>query len=520
LVATEDLQRRREAEHALRQSEAHYRSLVEDLPDAVFVHRGFTILYANRAAADMVGLTDPEALAGRSFLDFVVADDHDVVRRRVAALLTDDSRTTCEITLETVDGHALEVESHASTVLVEGGTAVETLVRDLTARKEREQESIQTAKLATLGEMAAGMTHELSQPLNIIRFTAEGAMLRLDRGRGGEADARQALARIDEQAGRMGEIMDHMRIFSRRDPGDAEIFDAAATLRSAAELVDSSWRADAVPLVTDLPDTPLWVEGRPVQLEQVALNLLNNARDAVLDRRGTEDETATWVPRVVLGGSVEDGRVTLWVLDNGLGIPEDTLNRLFDPFYTTKEPGRGTGLGLSVSFSIATGMGGRLTAANEGPDGGARFTLHLPLAAPPDAAATEDAGADGRPGRGEHILVVDDEAVAAQGLADFLREEGYRVTVAHDGVEGLACFDADPAALVVTDLRMPRGDGSRFIDDLRRRVPGLPVVVVTGHVGVTERDGGPDENGPGAVLNKPVRLGDLRRSVADLLATG
>ncbi len=517
LVATEDIQRRRDAEHALRQSEAHYRGLVEHLPDAIFVHRGFTILHANEAAARMAGVDGPAALTGRSFLDFVAAADQERLKSGVASLLTNAGPDTCEITLVSADGRRMEAESHASTVLVEGGTAVETLVRDLTARKEREQESIQTAKLATLGEMAAGMTHELSQPLNVIRFAAEGALMRLDRGRGGEADARDALGRIEEQAGRMGEIMDHMRVFSRRDTGAVETFDAVAALRSAADLVESSWHADAVPLVTHLPEGPLWVRGRPVQLEQVMLNLLNNARDAVLERRGLEDEDADWTPRVTLGAAADDRRVRLWVLDNGLGIPGDMLDRLFEPFYTTKESGRGTGLGLSVSYSIAAGMGGRLRAANESDEGGARLTVELPAAAAPEPSCAPAADAAGRPGNGEHILVVDDEAETARGLATFLADEGYRVTTAFDGAEAWNRFTADPAALVVTDLRMPRGDGTQLMQRLRDRVPDLPIVVVTGHAGATERTG---DDGPGALMTKPVSLAELGRTVRRLLRDG
>lgn len=178
------------------------------------------------------------------------------------------------------DGGKMICEVITAPVTFKGRQCLHTVLRDVTARRAEQISVAQSAKLATLGELAAGMAHELAQPMNIIRMAAEAALLDLDKtGESSVTDDRDRFKMIAAQASRMGEIIDHMRIFTRRDAGPEQRFDATESARAALAMIAHGLRGDGVAVEVDLPDTgAACVRGRPVQLEQVVLNLLTNAR--------------------------------------------------------------------------------------------------------------------------------------------------------------------------------------------------------------------------------------------------
>ncbi|GAA0600132.1 PAS domain S-box protein [Caenispirillum bisanense] len=553
----------RDARERLRESEERYRALVETSPDMVLAHDHGRVVFANRRAAELFGEADPAALVGRSLVDVVVPEQQSLAESRVASFYADPRPLErVEMRLLRPDGRQMVVEVVSAPITFGGRLCIHTVLRDVTLRRAEQASVAQSAKLATLGELAAGMAHELAQPMNIIRMAAEAALLRLGpdapaaaattpaapaaKGAGGtaETDVRKRFELIAGQAGRMGEIIDHMRIFTRRDDGPEELFDAAGAVRAALTLVDHTLAGDGIAVHTDLPPAGLaCVRGRAVQLEQVVLNLLTNARDAVLERRTRGALPPGWRPTIALGCRVDGGEVIISVEDTGSGIPLDVLPRLFEPFYTTKPAGVGTGLGLSISDGLLRAMGGRITVEPRPAGSGARFVVTLPhvgsecaiCAEPPAAVA-----AAGRPlprpavpllpGDDEdddeeasalvpHVLVADDEREAAVLMADYLRACGYRVTIARDGEEATDAFMRDPADVLVTDLRMPRCDGRNLIVRLRAHVPDLPVIVVTGHVGEQEARTLQADDDVAAVLRKPVSLRRVADLVEELFAT-
>ena len=209
------------------------------------------------------------------------------------------------------------------------------------------------------------------------------------------------------------------------------------------------------------------------------------------------------------------------VTDNGTGIGQAILDRIFEPFFTTKEIGSGTGLGLSVSFGIVTSMGGRLEARDVLPRG-AEFAITLPLvmAAPATADGLEPPAMSEEESHSlavrRHVLVVDDEVQAVEAMSSCLNEFGYRISQANSGNAAFRIHETDPADIVVTDLRMPDGNGEDLIKRLRRVSPTLPVIVVTGHIGATEcLAEGADQSL--AVMKKPVSLIALTETIEQLL---
>lgn len=257
------------------------------------------------------------------------------------------------------------------------------LTREI-AERERMQKELrvaeqtvqQSSKLAALGEMSAGVSHELNQPLAAMKTYLAGARLLLQRGRSEEALS--SFQRIDDLIERMGAITRQLKSYARKGGEAVEPVDLRAAVSSALTMMEPQLRGRTIRVTRNLPRRPVTVMADRIRLEQVIINLLRNAVDAVRDKRDARIEI-----------TVETGaHAYVLVRDNGPGILD--LEKLFEPFWTTKKPGEGTGLGLAISSSIVADFGGRLTAHNE--DEGAVFAVELPLQKPrqdPQALAAE-----------------------------------------------------------------------------------------------------------------------------------
>ena len=230
-----------------------------------------------------------------------------------------------------------------------------------------EQTMQQSSKLAALGEMSAGVSHELNQPLAAMKTYLAGARLLLQRGRSEEALS--SFQRIDDLIDRMGAITRQLKSYARKGGEAVEPVDLRAAVSGALSMMEPQLRSRTIRVIRTLPRGRVMVLADRIRLEQVIINLLRNAVDAVRDRRDAQIEIA-----------VESGvHAFLTVRDNGPGVAD--LEKLFEPFWTTKKPGEGTGLGLAISSTIVADFEGRLTAHNE-IDGGAVFRVELPLHRP------------------------------------------------------------------------------------------------------------------------------------------
>nr|WP_249731978.1 ATP-binding protein [Roseococcus sp. SDR] len=226
--------------------------------------------------------------------------------------------------------------------------------------------------------MAAGVAHELNQPCAAITLAADLAALEL--GRGDAAHLASAGRRLDEiarQALRMRSVIDHFRLFARVDPGGETAVDWAEAVAGALSIAGGTMAASDVRIETDLPPGLPPVRGSLVGLEQVLVNLLINARDAMEEVPGEER-----LVRISAAVKPDGAAVVLRLRDHGMGLPRAALERSFEPFFTTKPVGKGTGLGLSIAHGTITGFGGTITLRNH-PEGGAVAEIHLPLARAP-----------------------------------------------------------------------------------------------------------------------------------------
>ncbi|MFS8036634.1 ATP-binding protein [Xanthobacter sp. AM11] len=261
---------------------------------------------------------------------------------------------------------------------------------DQTERRLEENKLYQMSKLASLGEVATGLAHEINQPLGVIRLAASNALNGMKAGLPKEHLAAK-LERIIQQTARMSRIIDHMRIFGRKSEEQFQPSHPLDAINGALQIVGAHFRLENIELRQHHEGALPQVLCRQDQLEQVLINLLQNARDAVNARRA---RSGADVPgRILVRTSFETRpgltpMVRIDVADNGGGIPADLMGRVFQPFFTTKPPGKGTGLGLSVSFGIVRDHQGSLCVANDAE--GAVFTIRLPAATPDASSAPDD----------------------------------------------------------------------------------------------------------------------------------
>lgn len=231
-----------------------------------------------------------------------------------------------------------------------------------------QSELIQAGKLAVIGQLSAGIAHELNQPLAALRTLSGNATRFLDRG--DEATARSNLERIAQLVDRMGLITGQLKAFARKSSGQPRLVDVRQVVDHAIAILEQRLSSGAARIATNFPETAIYAHCDANRLEQVMVNLIGNALDAMAGRPD---------PVVNIDASIREPMVRLEIRDHGTGLSDEALSRLFEPFFTTKEAGVGLGLGLAISAGIVSDCGGTLSGSNH-PDGGALFTLEIPLA--------------------------------------------------------------------------------------------------------------------------------------------
>lgn len=365
------------AAERMRQSEERYRVLVEDSPAMICRYRpDLSLVFGNQPLADYLEC-HAEQLPGLNLGEWMSDSQRRDFLDRLASLTPEQPLSNAEVCLQ-LPGRAFAWWVWSDRGLFdEHGQLLEVQAvgRDNTEVRRSQQQLLQSAKMATLGEMATGMAHEINQPLNVMRMAVVNTLKRLESGEVQVDYLQEKLKRIDAQVLRASKVVEHMRVFGRRSEIEQQLFAAWLAVEGALSLLGEGLQGKGVELRVGEALAEQTVRGHQDQLEQVLINLMVNARDALASRREHVPQLRPWIS---VRGEVASGRVRLLVEDNAGGIEPRLLERIFEPFFTTKPSGVGTGLGLSVSYGIVTRMGGRLSAANT--EHGAQFCIDLPLA--------------------------------------------------------------------------------------------------------------------------------------------
>jgi signal transduction histidine kinase len=412
----------------------------------------------------------------------------------------------------------IELTARADPPAPDGTIRVEALMRDVSERKKLDDETrdiyhqlLQAEKMAALGQTISGVAHELNNPLATILSWAE----RLSQKATLDDSVRRGLETILSESERAARIVRNLLTFARKRQTTRAMVDINQVVRETLALRSYEQRASNITVVDALAAGLPQVFADNHQLQQVLLNLIINAEQAMLSAHGRGVVVVrTW-------HDAEHESVVLEINDDGPGIPDEVQPKIFDPFFTTKDVGKGTGLGLTVAYAIVQEHGGRIRLESK-PASGASFYIELPVTGAKlshSPAMRARARTSPETVAGASILVVEDETALANALSDALRDAGYVVARAADGAEALAEVQGRQFDLVICDLKMPRLDGKAFYRALALARPALikRVIFVTGDVAGTDAERFLQETGC-RWLAKPFRLADLLRAVREGLA--
>jgi PAS domain S-box-containing protein len=499
------------AETALRESEQRFRTVVQGAPDGVAILRGRTILYLNPRAARLLGLEKPEDGYGRGITEFLHPDDVALAAERIGNLMRTGQPLdgAFEYRSRSEDGRELTVEISSILIDFDGGRAVLAFARDVTDRKALQARLAQADRLAALGMLSAGVAHEINNPLAYALLNLELAVRELEKG--GEVNRSGMLTRLREArhgGERVAMIVRDLKTFAREDEDARWPVELGGVLDSALNFVGSEIekRGRITRRYSDLPV----VEGVAARLEQVFVNLLLNAAQALPEGAPEEHEVA-------LTTTHDAEFVRVMISDTGTGMTDEIKKRIFDPFFTTKPAGVGTGLGLPICQGIVSAHGGTLEVTSK-PNLGSTFTVKL-RRFHGDLRLREQSPPSSGSARGR-VLIVDDDAAVGRTLLHALQED-HEITVVGSGAEALAALRSTPAGggfdAILCDLLMPGMTGAELYGVAQAELPAAAPRFIFMSGGYWAQ-GETSPTGLQPVLEKPFNLEHVRTVLRDVVS--
>lgn len=466
------------------------------------------IQFWNDGATRLYGWTSDEAV-GKPAFDLLYRGNDDAVRSAHRVALS-HGNWHGELVQTRRDGSQIVVDSRWSVIhpLHSDVPLVLVINSDVTEKKSLERQLLHAQRLESLGTLAGGIAHDLNNILMPIMMGTEHL-----RRLGVPAAAAPTLSRMDLSTKRASELIRQMLTFARGHRAENEMSNPARLVDEVERILRETF-PPSIEIRTEKPEELWSIACDPTQVHQVLLNLSVNARDA-MPNGGTLSIGAANIQvdeqYARMNSDASPGMyVMLSVMDTGTGIPRNVIDKIFEPFYTTKEPGLGTGLGLANVRSIVRNHHGFLSVYSE--PGQTVFKVYLP--ALHEALPEDNSAPPVHSGNGEMIIVIDDEEAIREITASTLQSYGYRVLTAGDGSEGVALYAQNPdTAVVVTDMLMPIMDGPTTIRALRRVNPHVRII---GMSGFTPRP--QSAPAPNVLLQKPFRAAELLSAVHRLLS--
>lgn len=454
---------------------------------------GLVVLDADRQVRDtntaFRRLIGSRPMAGKDFLDLFLEEDRDrlAAHLKTAADTPGDAPSVPPLDLKLRDEGDKVVTIYANRTVVPERERHGILIHaiDATERKRLETQFAQSQKMQAVGQLAGGIAHDFNNVLTAIIGFCDLLLQRHQPGDPSFADVMQ----IQQNANRAAGLTRQLLAFSRQQTIRSRLVDVTDTVAELANLLRRLLGENIE--LSLIHGRELWpVRGDRGQLEQIVINLAVNARDA-MERGGKlivqTDNFSSDRPYQMREELMPAGDyVMITVSDTGMGMSAEVLARIFEPFYTTKEVGQGTGLGLAMVYGSVSQMGGFVVAHSEGPGKGASFSLYLPRAKETDKdRAARDKGADEADltddTGGERVLLVEDEDAVRLFSARALRSKGYEVTEARTGEIALELLSDRSFDLLITDMVMPKVDGATLIREARKAMPDLPVICISGY---------------------------------------
>ncbi len=493
---------------AARSSEERYRAIFTNASDMVVtLDQHFRITSSNQSSAAILG-AEIDQMIGQSLQRWCLAEEWARIEHALKRVIAGHEQLPFTISFQRPQGDIATVEMSVQRLAIDDQVMIVCIGRDLTERRRLEQQLIQSDKLSALGQLVAGVAHELNNPLTSISGYAQ-LLLRM---RELDEETRTDLEQIRQQADRAGRIVRNLLMFAREHKPERALAQINDVIQSALALQVYQLRVDNIAVQLELdPNLPPTVVD-PHQLQQVFLNLITNARQAMAER-GSGVLTIRTTSVEVAGQPY----VQVSITDTGIGIPPEHLEKIFNPFFTTKPVGQGTGLGLSICYGIIQEHQGQIWAESRV---GVGTTMHLRL-----PLINEDAGfiqaatppSEIDSGPEQRVLVVDDEESVRRMLQRLLNELGHQTTTVGDVDSALQELSRQHYDLVITDLRMPQKSGFDLSQSIQRLHPHLAdrIIFISGDT-LSTLQPHQKEQLQGKLLTKPFSIPQLAELLRNL----
>ncbi|MBU4178027.1 MAG: PAS domain S-box protein [Proteobacteria bacterium] len=458
------------------------------------------------------------AASYENFLCYIHAEDRDAVEQAVRDALERNLPYSIEHRVQRHDGGLVWVHEQAEIIRDETGHPLRMAgtVQDITERKSLEDQILQSRKMEAIGVLAGGIAHDFNNILTPIMMHTQ--MVLMDTPR--EAPARHSLEQVHKAAERAKNLVRQILDFSRRGEYEPHPMKMGPVIKEGLKFLRSTIPVN-IELESEILTDRDQVLADPTQMLQVIMNLTINAAQAMHEKGGrivislSEKEDEGLVS--LSGQPPEKKYLKMVVSDTGAGIPQEILPRIFEPYFTTKGKGEGTGMGLAVVHGLVEKHGGTITVRSE-PGKGTEFEVLLPAVAG-EALPFPDLNPPFLPGGRERLLLVDDDLAVVEAVAPALTRLGYRLTTKTDSLDALAVFRDDPFRfdLVITDQAMPGMDGSAMAEEMLRLQPDLPIILCTGFSGKINEETA-KKLGIAAFVPKPFGVGDIAPIIRKVLS--
>lgn len=507
--------RRRAAEEALRESEERYRRLVESCPEAMFITCDDRLEFVNPAGVALLGARSPIELVGKPFLDFVDSQFRDLADEHLRQTLEGLDGPLLEQRLLRLDGTSVLTEALARRIQYHGCPAVQLLCRDISSRKQLEQQLIASKKMEAIGRLAGGVANDFNNLLQVI--TGYSGLIRS--GLGTDHPLQHDLQQIIQSSERAIGLTNQLLAISRKDSAVSEPLQLNVIIEQVLPLL-GRLMGERTQCSLDLDQSTPMIHGDRGQIETLLINLAVHARESMLNGGRFEIITSHLHLRKSFRDHVQlnpGEYAVITIKDSGHGLSEEYQEHLFDPFFVKEAVGHNSGLGLATVYAIVKQHQGQISCSSQMGKGSV-FKIYLPVLtqAPNPPAPTQIES----PKDGSLILVVEDEEVLRDFASLILQKHGFQVVTARDGAEALSLAEKDPARfnLLFTDVVMPRVNGADLWRKLVKLSPGLPVIFTSGYPRSILSESGLEDNAH-EFLQKPYTTKALLAKIREVLGT-
>jgi two-component system, cell cycle sensor histidine kinase and response regulator CckA len=518
LLSTVPLRAIRQSEEALRRERDTAQKYLDVAGVAfVIIDGAGRVSLVNRKGAEILGRSEVEVVGREWVASFVDPDDRARVQPELSSMAHPGDVLTLEYAVLRPSGERRIISWYITPLVDDEGNATGVLGSgvDITKQRELEHQLHHAQKLEAIGQLAGGVAHDFNNILSVIKGYADLLRSELPAGHRHLADVDEILLATDRAAS----VTRSLLTFSRRQILQPKPIEIGGVVRRAQRLLRALVRED-IDLRIELPAEPLSVMADPVQIEQVLMNLVTNARDAMPGGGritvAVSDVDLDAEHAREAGLDAPGHYAQLSVADTGVGIDRGTQGRIFEPFFTTKEVGKGTGLGLAIAYGVVKQHKGTISVSSE-PGHGATFTFMLPLLGSAGRFGAER-HVSAAPGGTETVLVAEDDAAVRAMLRRVLQGAGYEVVEAANGADAVQQFreHAGRVRLAILDVVMPVQNGRLALDHIRKLEPGIRALFLSGYADDPSGRQAIDV-GEELLVLKPVHAGELLRAVRKAL---